>query len=83
MRKVKVAALQFSCSKDVQENINKAEKMVKEAADNGANIILLPELFERQYFCQEKRYDYYNYALPLEKNPAVNRFKVLNRKLYP
>lgn len=81
MRKVKVAALQFSCSKDVQENINKAEKMVKEAADNGANIILLPELFERQYFCQEKRYDYYNYALSLEKNPAVNRFKEVAKEL--
>lgn len=81
MRKVKVAALQFSGSKDVQENINKAEKMVKEAADNGANIILLPELFERQYFCQEKRYDYYNYALPLEKNPAVNRFKEVAKEL--
>lgn len=81
MRKVKVAALQFSCSKDVQENINKAEKMVKEAADNGANIILLPELFERQYFYQEKRYDYYNYALPLEKNPAVNRFKEVAKEL--
>lgn len=81
MRKVKVAALQFSCSKNVQENINKAEKMVKEAADNGANIILLPELFERQYFCQEKRYDYYNYALPLEKNPAVNRFKEVAKEL--
>ena len=81
MRKVKVAALQFSCSKDVQENINKAEKMVKEEADNGANIILLPELFERQYFCQEKRYDYYDYALPLEKNPAVNRFKEVAKEL--
>ena len=81
MRKVKVAALQFSCSKDVQENINKAEKMVREEADNGANIILLPELFERQYFCQEKRYDYYDYALPLEKNPAVNRFKEVAKEL--
>ena len=81
MRKVKVAALQFSCSKEVQENINKAEKMVREAADNGANIILLPELFERQYFCQEKRYDYYDYALPLEKNPAVNRFKEVAKEL--
>lgn len=81
MRKVKVAALQFSCSKNVQENINKAEKMVREAADNGANIILLPELFERQYFCQEKRYDYYDYALPLEKNPAVNRFKEVAKEL--
>lgn len=81
MRQVKVAALQFSCSKDVQENINKAEKMIREAADNGANIILLPELFERQYFCQEKRYDYYDYALPLEKNPAVNRFKEVAKEL--
>lgn len=81
MRQVKVAALQFSCSRDVQENINKAEKMVREAADNDANIILLPELFERQYFCQEKRYDYYDYALPLEKNPAVNRFKEVAKKL--
>ena len=81
MRQVKVAALQFSCSKDVQENINKAEKMVREAADNGANIILLPELFERQYFCQEKRYDYYDYALPLEKKPAVNRFKEVAKEL--
>lgn len=81
MRQVKVAALQFSCSKDVQENINKAEMMVREAADNDANIILLPELFERQYFCQEKRYDYYDYALPLEKNPAVNRFKEVAKEL--
>ena len=81
MRQVKVAALQFSCSKDVQENINKAEKMVREAADNDANIILLPELFERQYFCQEKRYDYYDYALPLEENPAVNRFKEVAKEL--
>ena len=81
MRHVKVAALQFSCSKDVQENINKAEKMVREAADNGASIILLPELFERQYFCQEKRYDYYDYALPLEENPAVNRFKEVAKEL--
>ena len=81
MREVKVAALQFSCSKDVQENINKAEKMVREAADNGASIILLPELFERQYFCQEKRYDYYDYALPLEENPAVNRFKEVAKEL--
>lgn len=81
MRQVKVAALQFSCSRDVQENINKAEKMVREAADNDANIILLPELLERQYFCQEKRYDYYDYALPLEKNPAVNRFKEVAKEL--
>lgn len=81
MRHVKVAALQFSCSRNVEENINKAERMVREAASNGANIILLPELFERQYFCQEKRYDYYEYALPLDENPAVKRFKEVAKEL--
>lgn len=75
MRNIKIAALQFSCCSQVQENIDKAETMVREAASNGANLILLPELFERPYFCQEKRYDYYDYALPLTENPAIRRFQ--------
>lgn len=75
MRNIKIAALQFSCCSQVQENIDKAETLVREAASNGANLILLPELFERPYFCQEKRYDYYDYAMPLTENPAVRRFQ--------
>ena len=64
---IKVAAIQMNCNpvgvKDiVQANIAKADRLVREAADKGANIVLLPELFERQYFCQERRYDYYEYA---------------------
>ena len=46
MRNIKIAALQFSCCGQVQENIDKAETMVREAASNGANLILLTELFE-------------------------------------
>ena len=46
MKNIKIAALQFSCCSQVQENIDKAETMVREAASNGANLILLPELFE-------------------------------------
>ena len=53
MRNVKYAGIQMQCSRSVEENIAKADKMVREAAANGAQIILLPELFERQYFCQE------------------------------
>ena len=74
MREVKVAAVQMSCSTVVDENIEKAKKLIKEAADNGANIILLPELFERQYFCQERRYEYYELAQPILENPAVTYF---------
>ena len=55
--------------------------MVREAASNGANLILLPELFERPYFCQEKRYDYYDYALPLTENPAIRRFQAVAGEL--
>ena len=55
---VKVAAVQMSCSDDREENIAKAERMVRQAASDGANVILLPELFELPYFCQEKNYDY-------------------------
>lgn len=71
MRKVTVAAIQMKCSRIVEENLNKAEKMIREAASKGAGVILLPELFEREYFCQQRRYDFYEYALPAMENPAV------------
>ena len=64
MRKVKTAAIQMQCSTELQENLEKAEKKIREAAAEGANIILLPELFEREYFCQQRRYDFYHYAKP-------------------
>ena len=81
MRKVTLASIQMSCSRDVKENIDKAEKMVREAATKGANVILLPELFERQYFCQERQYEYYEYATTTDKNPAINRFKEVAKEL--
>ena len=81
MRKVKIAAIQMKCEKDIHENIKKADKMVKDAAANGANIILLPELFEREYFCQERRYDYYSYAKPVMENDAVKHFMEVAREL--
>ena len=81
MRNIKVAAVQMQMTRVVEENIAKADKMVREAAANGANIILLPELFERQYFCQERRYDYYEYASTVEENVAVLHFKKLAAEL--
>lgn len=71
MRKVRVAAVQMKCSTVLEENLQKAEKMVREAAAGGANIILLPELFEREYFCQQRRYEFYEYAYPTAEHPAV------------
>ncbi|MCR5196434.1 MAG: N-carbamoylputrescine amidase [Pseudobutyrivibrio sp.] len=81
MKKVTVAAIQMSCTKNVQENIDKADAMVRKAADAGAQIILLPELFERQYFCQERQYEYYDFAKSIEENDAVRHFKKLAKEL--
>lgn len=50
MKKVKIACVQMRCVSDRTQNIKKAEKFIEEAAQNGANIVLLPELFERPYF---------------------------------
>ncbi len=81
MRKVNVAAVQMKCTDNRQENIMHAKELVIEASKKGANIILLPELFERPYFCQERRYEYYDYAEELEKNEAVKEFSLLAAKL--
>ena len=71
----------MKCTTDVQENIANAEKLVRQAKSEGTNIVLLPELFERQYFCQERRYDYYNFAKPTLENDAVKHFAKLAKEL--
>lgn len=81
MRNIKVAAIQMACSKIREENLAVAEKLVRDAAKQGAQIILLPELFETQYFCQERNYDYYSLATKTEENPAVMRFMQVAREL--
>lgn len=81
MRKVSVSAIQMRCVPEPIVNIAAAERYIRSAAEGGAEIILLPELFERPYFCQERRYDYYDYALPVSENPAVKRLSVLAREL--
>lgn len=81
MRNVKVAATQMSCSSNIDENISKAETLVREAAAQGAQIILLQELFETPYFCQKEKADYYVYATELEHNKAINHFKAVAKEL--
>ncbi|MBY9080098.1 N-carbamoylputrescine amidase [Paenibacillus sp. HN-1] len=81
MRKVTVAATQMSCSSNIEENIAKADRLVREAAAQGAQIILLQELFETPYFCQKEKSDYYVYATELEQNKAVNHFKEVAKEL--
>lgn len=81
MRNVTVAAVQMQMTADVQENIQKADALVRKAARQGANVILLPELFERPYFCQQRQYEFYDFATTAEENPAVQHFKQVAREL--
>ena len=70
-RIVTVAATQMACSWDVAGNIANAEKLVRQAAARGAQIILIQELFETPYFCQKPNADYSQLATPVEENPAI------------
>ncbi|MFZ2288936.1 MAG: N-carbamoylputrescine amidase [Halopseudomonas yangmingensis] len=80
-RLVSVAATQMSCSWDRQDNIAKAETLVRQAAAQGAQIILIQELFETPYFCQKPNPEYLQLATPVEENLAIRHFQALAREL--
>lgn len=81
MRKIKVSAIQMSCSWNRIETLDKAERLVREAAEKGANIILLQELFETPYFCQRQDFSYFDLATTVKQNLAINRFQAVAKEL--
>lgn len=81
VRLIKVAATQLTISRDPAANLAKAEKIVRAAAAEGANVILLQELFENVYFCQEQKPEYFDWAKPLEKSEPVQRLSKLAKEL--
>lgn len=80
-RAVSVAAIQMSCSWDADANMAKAEQLVREAAGRGAQIILLPELFETPYFCIEQDVRHLRLASSVSENRAVRHFSQVAREL--
>ncbi len=81
MSKVTVAATQMACSWDRDENIARAEKLIREAAGRGAQVILIQELFETPYFCKDHSARHLDLAKPLEGHPAVEHFRAVAREL--
>jgi N-carbamoylputrescine amidase len=81
MHKVKVAAIQMSMGADKIANIQKAKNLLRDAAASGAQIILLPELFEGLYFCKDMDKKYFSWAAPLENNPLIQEFSSLAKEL--
>ncbi|MGC1685252.1 MAG: carbon-nitrogen hydrolase [Candidatus Acidiferrales bacterium] len=78
--KFKVGLIQMKCSLDPGENFAKAEKKIKEAAERGAQIICLQELFRSQYFCREENADLFDLAEPIP-GPSSEALCKLAKKL--
>ncbi|GHD36038.1 N-carbamoylputrescine amidase [Parahalioglobus pacificus] len=81
MRNVTLAATQMACSWDREVNIANAERLVRQAAEAGAEVILLQELFETPYFCIEQRGEHLELAKPLADSALVKHFQQLARSL--
>jgi N-carbamoylputrescine amidase len=81
MRLITVAATQFACSWNRTENIAKAEHAVRQAAAQGAQLVLLQELFETPYFCKDQKQSYFELAVSFANNPLIARMQDLAREL--
>ena len=80
-RIVTFAATQLTISWDIEANMEKAEKAVRDAHAAGAQVILLQELFEAPYFCKTQQYEYLDLAKPLAGNPLIEHFSKLAAEL--
>lgn len=81
MRQVTVAATQMACTWDRSANLDRAEALVRQAHGQGAQIVLLQELFETPYFCKDQRADFFALAAPVADNPVIKRMADLARDL--
>jgi N-carbamoylputrescine amidase len=79
---VTLGVVQFACGDDVAGNLATASRLVRAAAERGANIVLVQELFEGPYFCQEQNPAHFSRARPLdESHPTVAAMRRLAAEL--
>lgn len=76
-----LAVTQMACSADLEANVQKAEALVRAAAKEGAQLVLLQELFELLYFCSEQNPDHLELARPFQDNQLIARFSALAGEL--
>ncbi|UYI45903.1 N-carbamoylputrescine amidase [Vibrio parahaemolyticus] len=78
---VKFAALQLTKSWDLEDNLDKAKKAIREAAQNGANVILPQELFAAPYFCKKQEAKYFELAEETENCRLIKEMSALAKEL--
>jgi N-carbamoylputrescine amidase len=71
----------MAMSENTPDNVAKAEHYVRMAAAGGSRIILIPELFESEYFCKDLDAEHLKRALPLDDNPTITHFQELAKEL--
>ena len=81
MRPVTLAVTQFACTWDLPANADRAEALVRQAAGQGAQVVLLQELFATPYFCITEDPRHFDLAQPAEGHPLVARVAALAREL--
>jgi N-carbamoylputrescine amidase len=81
MQSITFAAVQFSCSEDRDANIGTAERLIREAARAGAEVVVIPELFETPYFCATQNAAFYELARPMNGNATIEHFRGLAAEL--
>ena len=80
-RNLTIAVTQMACTPDFEENRDRAEKLIRDAASKGAQVILLQELFEGPYFCKDQNPDYFKWAQPAENHPLLERFSNIAKEV--
>lgn len=78
---VKLGVVQCALGGSLEDNLATLDRLVRQAADQGANIILTPELIEGPYFCKTQEEEFFDLAQPLSSHAAVRHFEVLAREL--
>ena len=78
--KVKVGLVQTSCTNNKNENIEKAIQSIRIAAQKGANIVCLQELFSSLYFCDVEDYENFKLAEPIP-GATTEKFQDLAKEL--
>lgn len=78
---MKVAALQSAFTDDVATNVRRVTEHVREAASQGAQVILPSELFEGAYFCQTQKEEDFARAHPATDHPTLRHFQALAKEL--
>jgi N-carbamoylputrescine amidase len=71
----------MACGRDLPANLERADKLIRESAERGAQVILIQELFEAPYFCIEQDARHFELATSVDENPAIKRFQTLAREL--